>query len=451
MMEGMGPRLRRSLGRALAGALALSAFAVAPAAGAGTATGPERVAPERSSPRIVGGSPIAITDAPYQVQLTVRDGPNAYLCGGTMISPTRVATAAHCVFDTPISAPDRAVAPDAVTVRAGQTDRRAAAPQQLSPSAIRIEPTYAAGGVDAATLDLPQPLAPGPGVETAALSVATPTSGRATVSGWGTTTAYAGPVNPGTTSDLLRAVDVPFVPVATCGRRYALGGWELCAGETGKDACQGDSGGPLVTGDRAAGFVLRGIVSSGSGCGAAGYPGIYVDVARSRAFLGSGDAGVRLEGTPAPTPVPPPVPGPTPAPAPAPAPVASAPAAPPAPPAAARPTDVRAPVARVRSTRCARTSSRTSRRCSVTLSVRDADATTGRLRVSGRATPSCTRAQRRAKRCPGARTLTVRRGSGSTWRATATLPRGRWGLRFVARDARAAQPIPALRSLTVAR
>ena len=55
----------------------------------------------------------------------------------------------------------------------------------------------------------------------------------------------------------------------------------------GKDACQGDSGGPLICSidDKA---VLVGVVSHGSGCGEAGYPGIYAKVDYFKEWFRSG-------------------------------------------------------------------------------------------------------------------------------------------------------------------
>lgn len=86
-------------------------------------------------------------------------------------------------------------------------------------------------------------------------------------------------------NDLLLSVDVPLVGSVQCNASYGglLDAAMICAGDTvfgGRDSCQGDSGGPMVCNG-----LLTGIVSFGSDCGTATYPGVYVNVSHYREWI----------------------------------------------------------------------------------------------------------------------------------------------------------------------
>lgn len=99
-----------------------------------------------------------------------------------------------------------------------------------------------------------------------------------TVMGWGDTSSG------GDMSNTLLEADVGYIPQSTCQDLYdplslTISNRMICAGGIGsKDACQGDSGGPLIyKDDNPARDVLVGVVSWGEGC-ADGYPGVYAKV-----------------------------------------------------------------------------------------------------------------------------------------------------------------------------
>ena len=89
----------------------------------------------------------------------------------------------------------------------------------------------------------------------------------------------------------MKEVDVPMVPHSACQtmltntprlpRQFKLDKSFVCAGgEAGKDACSGDGGGPLVCPSPDTGHMqLAGLVSWGVGCGKAGVPGVYTNIA----------------------------------------------------------------------------------------------------------------------------------------------------------------------------
>ncbi|WP_405612227.1 trypsin-like serine protease [Streptomyces sp. NBC_01508] len=67
------------------------------------------VSSKEISPRIIGGTNTSISSAPWMVQLLFEfdnDGYFYFTCGGTLVAPNKVLTAAHCVTDKNGSDPD---------------------------------------------------------------------------------------------------------------------------------------------------------------------------------------------------------------------------------------------------------------------------------------------------------------------------------------------------------
>ncbi|MFC1419856.1 S1 family peptidase [Streptacidiphilus cavernicola] len=233
--------------------------------------------------RIVGGNSTDTGQEPWMVALASRsvygNSRSGQFCGGTLVSPTKVVTAAHCLYDESTERPaDR---PD-LRVIVGRTDLSTSDGAEVPVSRVWIDPDYSMSSnmwdIAVLTLAVPQtgrpvlPLVP-QGATAPYLAGTT-----ATVYGWGDTSGR------GQYPYVLHQVQVPVVGDAVCQRDYP-GGPDgtfraramVCAGEQsrgGKDACQGDSGGPLVVGGQ-----LVGLVSWGTGCAEAGHPGVYSRVA----------------------------------------------------------------------------------------------------------------------------------------------------------------------------
>ncbi len=233
---------------------------------------------------IVGGQPVTISDAPWQVSLRA-DG--AHICGGVILASDRIATAAHCV---------RGRSAIQLSVRAGVTDYRSTNGQDVGVGVIRTHPRYnpRTAESDIAVLDLATPLQVQAGrVEPIALATQAESNAAttATVSGWGSIAGVGSPL-----SNELRAVDVEVIADSNC-RLISDGSIELCAGGGGRDSCTGDSGGPLTT-NTAGGRRLLGTVSWGEDCGSGG---VYVEVAAFASFLttpGSGSGASSPSGCP---------------------------------------------------------------------------------------------------------------------------------------------------------
>jgi secreted trypsin-like serine protease len=225
-------------------------------------------------PRIVGGAPIPIGQAPWQVAIST----NGSLCGGSLINVNWVVTAAHCVAG---------LQPGLISVYHGIEKLSQRSPANRSAvTSIIIHPNWNGSifNADIALLELSSPVALN--AETALVSLPVgvdpavwPSRGtQGVVSGWGATS-FNGQV-----SDSLNAATISILGgpnESACGR-YGSSFQvidDICGGvpSGGIDTCQGDSGGPLVITESGV-PLLAGITSVGNECALADFPGIYTRV-----------------------------------------------------------------------------------------------------------------------------------------------------------------------------
>jgi len=219
---------------------------------------------------IVGGTPARISDTPWVVAVTTTDG--QLICGGALVAPDKVVTAAHCVTLKGVVGKNLR-APEQLRVVAGRTDLRLQSEGvEAAVASVWRHPEYreVVQGDDVAVLTLGRALP----YRTIPLGEA---GDEGVVLGYGRTAENAPPAM------TLRKVTVPILSDQECEQKEPAfrPGPMLCAGRGGRDACTGDSGGPLVVRGR-----LAGVVSFGRGCARPDEPGVYTRLAHYRSALG---------------------------------------------------------------------------------------------------------------------------------------------------------------------
>eukprot|EP00088_Acartia_fossae_P001388 TRINITY_DN1053_c0_g2_i3.p1 TRINITY_DN1053_c0_g2~~TRINITY_DN1053_c0_g2_i3.p1 ORF type:complete len:566 (-),score=227.61 TRINITY_DN1053_c0_g2_i3:233-1930(-) len=219
---------------------------------------------------------------------------NLYKCGGSLIAPGVILTAAHCVADfKPI--------PEQIKVRCGEWDTQ----QQSEPyphqdrkgASVKVHPEFNPKNLanDFALIFVDTEFDLDFHVDTVCLPQPNQDFEyqQCFATGWGKDRFGS----EGDYQVVLKEIDLGVVNNVECqdklrqtrlGKKFKLDPSFMCAGgQPGKDTCKGDGGSPLVcpNANDPTRYEQAGIVAWGIGCGEDGTPGVYASVAKAACWI----------------------------------------------------------------------------------------------------------------------------------------------------------------------
>jgi len=216
--------------------------------------------PAIQSSRVIGGDTAVPHSWPWQILLLKSGRP---MCGGSLVSPKFVITAAHCVSRSRHR-------PASFSVRVGEHNKASDSDDHEATHQVKritVHYKYKRLNNDIAILELEKPVLMNKWVSPVCLpNKDVPVGTECYITGWGKTR------HPGTMTSILQQARIPVVTNDVCYKKnnkilnIPISSAMVCSGDGGesnKSGCHGDSGGPFVCKINGV-WELHGAVSWGS-------------------------------------------------------------------------------------------------------------------------------------------------------------------------------------------